>query len=257
MKNYRFQTNYRLWLWTALALFFSSWFFPIIIDKAGGTPVERIRWLFNFAAYGNTTFDHIMAVIFGQAIFSIVASIFFAWMIQVAIVIARTTKPEAFNRITSNRNLFLFGIAIAILMAIFPPWTDTYISAAPSPYWQDLQCSIGYSFVLTPEKPFDNSHVIAIDFSRLVGQWIGLVLIIGCIWFYRRPNRRLFLIASSAFVCVLIALVIIGYCRTPYANSKQLVNGHVSDILQKMGGTKTSDGKWIFPTTNNIQSQTN
>ncbi|HLX94378.1 MAG TPA: hypothetical protein VKU37_01400 [Verrucomicrobiae bacterium] len=257
VRKIRFQTDYRLWVWTALALFFSSWFFPIIIDKAGGTPVERIRWLFNYAAYGNTTFDHIMAVVLGQAILSIIVSVIFAWMIQVAIVIAKTTKPEAFNRITRNQALYLYGIVIAILMAIFPPWTDTYIAAAPSQYWQDLQSSIGYSFVLTPEKPFDNSHVIAIDFARLAGQWIGLVLIMGCLWFYRQPNRRLLLITSSTFICILIALVIIGYHRTPYANSKQLVNGHDSEILQKMGGTQTSDGTWIFPTTNNPQNQTN
>lgn len=257
MKNIRFKTDYRLWLWTALALFFASWFFPIIIDKAGGTPVERIRWLLNFAAYGNTTFDNIMSNVFGLTIFSMVISIFLAWFIQVAIVIARTTKPGIFNRLTNPRRLLQFGIAIAVLMAIFPPWTDTYIAAAPSAYWQDLQCSIGYSFILTPEKPFDNSHVIAMDLSRLVGQWIGLALAMGCIWFYRRPNRRLLFIASSVFICVLAALVIIGYSRTPYANSKQLVNGQVDDALKKMGGIKNADGKWIFPNTKSFQSQTN
>ncbi|HEV2331375.1 MAG TPA: hypothetical protein VGY56_21545 [Verrucomicrobiae bacterium] len=257
MKSIRFRTDHRLWLWTTLALFFSSWFFPIIIDKAGGTPIERIRWLFNYAAYGNTTFDHIIAVIFGQAIFSIIASIFCAWIIQVGIVIVRTTKPETFNRITRNQVLCLFGIAIAILMATFPPWTDTYITAAPSQYWQDLQDSIGYSFVFTPEKPFDNSHVIAIDFSRLVGQWIGLILITGCILFYRRPDRRLLLMSSSAFVCILIVLLIIGYCQTPYKTSEQLVDGQVSKIIQEMGGTNNSGGKWTFPATNNMQSQTN
>jgi hypothetical protein len=100
MKNIRFQTDYRLWLWTALALFFASWFFPIIIDKAGGTPVERIRWLLNFAAYGNTTFDQILANVSEQAIFSMVISIFLAWLVQVAIVIVRTTRQEIYNRIT-------------------------------------------------------------------------------------------------------------------------------------------------------------
>jgi len=238
-------------------LFFASWFFPIIIDKAGGTPIERIRWLLNFAAYGNTTFDRILANTSGQAIFSMVISIFFAWLIQIAIVIARTTRPEIFSRIANHRRLLQFGIVIAVLMAIFPPWTDTYILSAPSPYWQDLQCSIGYSFILTPEKPFDNSHVIAMDLSRLVGQWIGLALAMSCIWFYRRPNHRLLLIASSLFVCVLATLVITGYSRTPYANSKQLVDGQVSDALKKMGEIKSTDGKWIFPNTNNIQSQTN
>lgn len=257
MKNIRFKTDFRLWLWTALALFFSSWFFPIIIDKAGGTPVERIRWLLNFAAYGNTTFDRILSGTFWQAVFSMVVSVFLAWFAQVAIVIARTTKPVSFNRITNPRRLLQIGAVVAVLMAIFPPWTDTYIPAAPSEYWQDLQCSIGYSFILTPEKPFDNSHVIAMDLSRLVGQWIGLALAMGCVWFYRRPNRRLLLITSSAFVCVLAALVIIGYSRTPYSNSKQLVNGQVDDALKKMGGIKNADGKWIFPNTNYIQSQTN
>lgn len=257
MKNIRFKTDYRLWLWTALALFFASWFFPIIIDKAGGTPVERIRWLLNFAAYGNTTFDNILANVFGLAIFSMVISIFLAWFVQVAIVITRTTRSEIFNQITNPRRLLQFGAVVAVLMAMFPPWTDTYIAAAPSAYWQDLQCSIGYSFILTPEKPFDNSHVVAMDLSRLVGQWIGLALAMGCIWFYRRSNRRLLLIASCVLVCVLAALFIAGYSRTPYANSKQLVDGQVSDTLKKMGGIKSTDGKWVFPNINNKQSRTN
>jgi hypothetical protein len=156
VKNIRFKTDYRLWLWTALALFFASWFFPIIIDKAGGTPVERIRWLLNFAAYGNTTFDQILSNTFWQAVSSMAFCIFFAWFIQVAIVIVRTTNPEIFNRIRNPRRLLQFGAVVAVFLAIFPPWTDTYIVAAPSAYWQDLQCSIGYSFILTPEKPFDN-----------------------------------------------------------------------------------------------------
>lgn len=257
MKNIRFQTDYRLWLWTALALFFASWFFPIIIDKAGGTPIERIRWQLNFAAYGNTTFDRILLGTSVQAVFSMVISIFLAWFVQVAIVIVRTTRQEIFNRIINPRRFFQFGISVAVLMAIFPPWTDTYIAAAPSPYWQDLQCSIGYSFILTPEKPFDHSHVIAMDISRLVGQWIGLALVMGCVSFYRRPNRRLLLIASGLFACVLTASVITGYSRTPYFNSKQLVDGQVSDALKKMGGLKGADGKWIFPNTKAIQSQTN
>ena len=257
MKNIRFKTDYRLWLWTALAFFFASWFFPIIIDKVGGTPVERIRWQLNFAAYGNTTFDNILSNIFGLTIFSMVISIFFAWFVQVSIVIARTTKPEIFNRITNPRRLLQFGAVVAVLMAIFPPWTDTYVTAAPSPYWQDLQCSIGYSFILTPEEPFDNSHVIAMDLSRLVGQWIGLAMAMVCVWFYLRPNRRLLLITSSAFVCVLAALVIIGYSRMPHANSKQLVNGQVDNALKKMGGIKNADGKWIFQNTNYLYGLTN
>lgn len=198
-----------------------------------------------------------MANVFGMAIFSLVVSICLAWFIQVAIVIARTARPATFNRITNPRKILQFAIVIAVLMAIFPPWTDTYILSVPSPYWQDLQCSIGYSFILTPEKPFDNSHIIAMDVARLVGQWIGVVLVMGCIWFYRRPNRRVLSIASSVFACAIIATFIIGYCRTPYANSKQLVDGQVSNMLQKMGGTKNTDGKWIFQNTNNIQSQTN
>jgi hypothetical protein len=67
----------------------------------------------------------------------------------------------------------------------------------------------------------------------------------------------LLLIASCVFACVLTALVIIGYFRTPYANSKQLVDGQVRDGLKKMGGVKNADEKWIFPTTNSIQNQTN
>ena len=214
-------------------------------------------WLLNFAAYGNTTFDQILSNTFGQAVFSMVVSVVLAWFVQITIVIARTAKPVTFNRITNPRRLLQFGVVVAVLMAIFPPWTDTYIASAPSEYWQDLQCSIGYSFILTPDKPFDSSHVIAMDLSRLIGQWIGLALAMGCVCLYCRTNRRLVLIASSVFACVLTAMVIIGYSRTPYGNSKQLVDGHVNDALKKIGGVKSADGKWIFPNTNSFQSQTN
>ena len=92
MKVTLFQTDYRLWLWSAIALFLTSWCFPIIPDKGGGTPVERVCWLVNFAADGNTTFDHILEVVSEQAVFAMIVSIFLAWPIQVAVVIVRTTR---------------------------------------------------------------------------------------------------------------------------------------------------------------------
>ena len=167
----------------------------------------------NFAAAGNTTFDHILAVVSEQAIFSMIVSILLAWPIQVAVVVVRTTKREMFNRIANPRRLLQLGIAAAILMAIFPPWTDTYILPVPGASRQDLQCSVGYSFIFDPQKPFDGSHTITIDVSRLVGQWVGVALAAGFILLYHRQDRRLLLIASSAFACILAALVITGYIQ--------------------------------------------
>jgi len=255
MKNIRFQTDYRLWLWIALALFLASWCFPIIPDKAGGTPIERVIWLVNFAADGNTTFNHILAVVSEQTIFSMIVSILLAWPIQVAVVIVRTTKREIFDRIANPRRLLQFGIAAVVLMGIFPPWIYTSTLQIPGASLQDLQCSWGYSFILDP--PTHKVATFTIDVSRLVGQWVGVALIAGCIWLYYRPNRRLLLIASSIFVCVLAALVITGYSRSRYVTSKELVDGQVSEMLVKMGGIKDTNGVWIFPVTNSIHSHTN
>ena len=136
-----------------------------------------------------------------------------------------------FNRIANSRRLLQFGIAIAILMGIFPPWTYTSTAQIPGASLRDLQCSWGYSFILDPPKA-NQVATFTIDGVRLVGQWVGVALAAGCIFLDHRQNRRLLLIASSAFACVLAVLVIAGYTLTRYGNSEDLVEGHVRGMLR-------------------------
>jgi hypothetical protein len=191
MKTSRFQSDCRLWFWSTLALFLSSWCFPIVLDKAGGTPAERVAWLMNWASEGNTSFGHVVALTIEQAIFAAVFSIVLAWFFQCAVVIVRTWQPNIWGHVANARRLICLGIAAAILLGVFPPWTATSTAHIPGASLQDLQCSWGYSFILTP--PTHPVETFAIDWDRLVGQWVGIALAVGCSLLYFRqatsPNK--------------------------------------------------------------------
>ena len=190
MKISRFQSDYRLWFWSALALFLSSWWFPIVLDKAGGTPAERVAWLMNWVFEGNTSFGHVVELTIEQALFAAIVSGILAWFFQCGVVIVRTSQPEMFGRIVNQRRLLHVAIAVAILFGIFPPWTYTSTAQIPGASLRDLQCSWGYYFILTPP-----THAVAtftIDWGRLVGQWIGIALALGCglLYFWQERQRR-------------------------------------------------------------------
>ena len=68
----------------------------------------------------------------------------------------------------TQRGMILAGIAVIVLMGLFPPWTYTF--KASGIYSEE---SAGYSFIAFPpsrkrERP---AHGVKIDMSRLLLQW--------------------------------------------------------------------------------------
>lgn len=188
MKISRLQTDYRLWFWSTLALFLSSWCFPIMPDKGGGTPIERVFWGVNWAFEGNMPFSGVIWGTITWAIFAAVVSSVLACFFQYGVVIVRTRQPKMFDRIANPGTLLYLGIAAAILIGMFPPWTYTSTVRIPGASLQDLRCSAGYSFVLTP--PTVQAATFTIDRDRLVGQLVGVALVVMCGLLYFRQERR-------------------------------------------------------------------
>ena len=90
----RYRTDYRLWMWIALALFVVSWFLPSELKGDSTTRIGHLQWLYDYYSAGNTTFDNLMEQACVETILSTLASIIFAWVIQCFIVIARPKRPE-------------------------------------------------------------------------------------------------------------------------------------------------------------------
>ena len=62
------------------------------------------------------------------------------------------------------------GIAIVVLMGIFPPWAT--IVQATHHY-------LGHSFILLTPRLRPNATIIFIDLTRLLPQWIMVAVIVG------------------------------------------------------------------------------
>ena len=83
-----------------------------------------------------------------------------------------------------QRRLLQIGIAAAVLMGIFPPWTDSFQYETVH-----SQGAAGYSFILDPPKA-ELLHSITIDLSRLVVQWVVVVLAVGgSVLYCRGPSK--------------------------------------------------------------------
>ena len=65
-----------------------------------------------------------------------------------------------------QRRLVQVGIAVAILMGLFPPWTDAFSFANESGQYGS-QGPAGYSFILDPPTA-EMFHTIKIDAARLL-----------------------------------------------------------------------------------------
>jgi hypothetical protein len=88
-----------------------------------------------------------------------------------------------------QRTLLQVGIAVAAIMGIFPPWTDSFFLADESTQLHS-QGSAGYSFIFNPPKA-QMLHTITIDGSQLFVQWIVVALAVGCgLLFLREPSKK-------------------------------------------------------------------
>ena len=70
---------------------------------------------------------------------------------------------------STQRAVLLAGIAVIVLMGVFPPWTYTFKSRAT--YSEE---PAGYSFIASPPSRRGNNlmHGVKIDMPRLVIQWV-------------------------------------------------------------------------------------
>ena len=87
-----------------------------------------------------------------------------------------------------QRALLQVGTAVAALMGIFPPWSDSFLYTDSS-LQVHTQGAAGYSFILDPPKA-EMLHTITIDVSRLFVQWVVVALAVGCGFLYlREPSK--------------------------------------------------------------------
>ncbi|HBC89180.1 MAG TPA: hypothetical protein DCZ94_19750 [Lentisphaeria bacterium] len=186
MKSFRLdrnscQTDSRLWFWSASALFLSSWCFPVVEfgKLPSRTPVEMVAN--SIDAWNMITW----------AIFAALVSGILAWSFQYAAVKLRTWQPEIYGLIVNPMSLLLVGMATAIVFGIFPPWKYIWMAEIRGDSLQNVIWSCCYTFILTPPTDIGvESSAITIDWSRLVGQWIGIALALGCGLLYFWQERR-------------------------------------------------------------------
>jgi len=85
-----------------------------------------------------------------------------------------------------QRRLLQVGIAVAVLMGVFPPWTDSFRNEHLHLHSQG---AAGYAFILDPPKT-KMLHSITIDGTRLLVQWIVVGLAVGCgLLYLREPTK--------------------------------------------------------------------
>ena len=75
-----------------------------------------------------------------------------------------------------QKKLVIVGVAVIILMGLFPPWTYTFhLATAYS------KKPAGYSFILAPPKRKAShlAHGIELDVTRLSVQWIIVLMATG------------------------------------------------------------------------------
>jgi hypothetical protein len=102
MKLTRFQTDQRLWMRIALALFVASWLFLRAgIKSTTYVPVVLLwEWIVAiFRADPAREIFGVGATLFLFGCISAITSIFVAWFLHCAVVVVRTKKRERKNRV--------------------------------------------------------------------------------------------------------------------------------------------------------------
>lgn len=75
-----------------------------------------------------------------------------------------------------QKKLIVIGVAVIILMGLFPPWTYTF--KYKTAYSNE---PAGYGFILSPPKKKSKAlaHGIELDITRLSVQWIIVLMATG------------------------------------------------------------------------------
>jgi hypothetical protein len=94
---------------------------------------------------------------------------------------------------SEKRNLQLkviyLGLAIAVVMGLFPPWNHTFIS--PKGGYGQAEKAAGYHLIFYPPPPEYDAPMygVRIDFARLLIQWTIVSLIAGGLVLFLRDGK--------------------------------------------------------------------
>ena len=84
--------------------------------------------------------------------------------------------------VAKNRNVLLAGLIVAALMAMFPPWTYTYVPESTH------VTRHGYAPLWSSSEP-DVTWSPSVDFSRLALQWVIVGAAVGGVVLLRSRGR--------------------------------------------------------------------
>jgi hypothetical protein len=81
-----------------------------------------------------------------------------------------------------QKQVLMTGIAVAVMMGVFPPWTDTFFFDSGAQGRIQSQAPARYSFILVPPQAPEQVqmfHTFTIDIGRLFVQWVIVALAVG------------------------------------------------------------------------------
>jgi hypothetical protein len=96
---------------------------------------------------------------------------------------------------TKQKKILVFGIAVAVLMGAFPPWSDRLFYDSGAQGTIQSQSSAGYSFIADPPRAANPEvqmlHTFTIDVRQLFVQWVIVALAVGGgLVYFREPAKR-------------------------------------------------------------------
>jgi hypothetical protein len=93
-----------------------------------------------------------------------------------------------------QKQVLIVGIAVAVLMGVFPPWTDSFLLDSGAQGKIQSQSSVGYSFIFDPpqaQPQMQMFHTFAIDIRRLFVEWVVVALAVGGgLVYFREPVKK-------------------------------------------------------------------
>jgi hypothetical protein len=115
---------------------------------------------------------HNAAAISGTITAIVLVACWIYWYLGRPKTAAKAPAAAASPRRKSQR-LLLVGLAIAVLMGVFPPWTEAL-------HFENIHAEspLGYAFILSPPKAVV-PYTVRIDIIRLLLQWTVVALAVG------------------------------------------------------------------------------
>ena len=93
-----------------------------------------------------------------------------------------------------QKKILVVGVAVAVLMGVFPPWTDSFLLDSGEQGKIQSQSAAGYSLILDPPQAQPGMqllHTFTIDISRLFVQWVVVAMAVGGgLVYFREPSKH-------------------------------------------------------------------